>query len=79
MAWIAQAGVYAMESLCQTLCAAMILAKPIDHGLERDNAGGCERSRLAHIAADHAPVATGSLDEFTAPAQNRADWCRQSF
>ena len=63
----------------EPLRGAMVLGQPLDHVFERDDAGGGDRPRLAHVAADHAPETARAFGELAAAADQRADRRRQAF
>src|SRR4030095_12699299 len=76
---IDQTRIDAMEALRQALGVGVILAQPLHHRFERNDAGGRDGPRLAHVATYHAAVSSRTLDERLASAENRADGSGQAF
>ena len=62
-----------VQALGDPLRAPVIIGQPIDHALERDEAGRGHDAGLAHAAADHAAIGPRALDEGRRSAQHRAE------
>ena len=69
----ARRGSMRVQAFGEAPGAAVIVGEPVDHALERDDAGRRHHAGLAHAAADHAAIGARAFDEGRRAAQHRAE------